>query len=66
MSRRVCPVLIEMERDPFAAGINAPLNAEPAELSLCLREKGWEPCRVRFDAQASAWIASVIYRPGTG
>jgi hypothetical protein len=61
--RRVCPVFVEMEPDPLAAGINAPVNAEPAEISLSLRERGWIPCRIRFDAQAGAWIASVIYRP---
>jgi hypothetical protein len=64
MSRRVCPVLIELERDRHPAGFNARLDAERAEVSLALREKGWSPCRVWFDAQADAWVASVIYRAG--
>jgi hypothetical protein len=46
------------------AGVKAPPRAKPAEVSLALREKGWTPYRIWFDASASAWIASVIYRPG--
>jgi hypothetical protein len=64
MPSHVCPVLIEMGTDRYAAGINAPSKAEPAEVSLALREKGWTPCRIRFDAGVGAWIAMVIYRPG--
>jgi hypothetical protein len=64
MPRRVCPVLIEMGRERLLSGINAPLKAEPADVSLALREKGWTPCRVWFDPQAGAWIAAVIYRAG--
>jgi hypothetical protein len=64
MPARVCPVLIEMGLDRHAAGINAPSKAEPAEVSLALREKGWTPCRIWFDASVGAWIAAVIYRPG--
>jgi hypothetical protein len=63
MPVRVCPVLIEMGTDRYAVGIKAPSRAEPAEVSLAFREKGWTPCRVRFDAGVCAWIAAVIYRP---
>jgi hypothetical protein len=45
------------------AGINAPSRAEPAEVSLALRDKGWMPYRIWFDAAEEAWVASVIYRP---
>ena len=62
MSRRVCPVLIEMERHRHPAGFSAPLAAERAEVSLALRERGWSPCRVWFDPQEGVWVASVIYR----
>ena len=64
MPRRVRPVLIEMELERFVSGISAPLKADPADVSLALREKGWAPCRVWFDPQAGAWVASVIYRAG--
>jgi len=61
MQRRKCPVLIEIGLERHPAGINASLDADRAEVSLALREKGWT-CRVWFESQAGAWIASVIYR----
>jgi len=63
MPRRGCPVLIEMIPHRLPAGINAPSRAEPAEVSLALRDKGWMPYRIWFDAAEEAWVASVIYRP---
>lgn len=65
MRRRKCPVLIEMDLQRLPAGINAPPRARPVEVSLALRERGWSPCRVWFDAGEGAWVASVIYRAGT-
>jgi hypothetical protein len=44
-------------------GIDAPSIAEPVEVSLALRDKGWSPYRIWFDARAEAWVAAVIYRP---
>jgi hypothetical protein len=64
MSRRVCPVMIEIDRQRHPAGFSAPLNAERAEVSLALREKGWSPSRVWFDFQNNSWVASVLYRTG--
>ena len=64
MGPRECPVMIEMEPDNrYAAGIRVRLRAEPAEVSLALRDRGWSPYRVWFDARAGAWIAVVTYRP---
>jgi hypothetical protein len=62
MQHRKCPVLIEIGSKRHPAGIHARLNADRAEVSLALREKGWTPCRVWFDSQAYEWVASVIYR----
>jgi len=64
MARQMCPVLIEIEQGRLEAGVRAPVKANPAEVSLALRDKGWSPCRVWFDPEACAWIASVIYRAG--
>jgi hypothetical protein len=64
MPPHVCPVLIEMGGDRHPAGIKAPSRAEPADVSLALRDKGWTPCRVWFDAGVGAWVAAVIYRAG--
>ena len=64
MGRRECPVLIEMDdRQRLPANIDAPSRAEPAEVSLALRDKGWSPYRIWFDSGEDAWIAAVIYRP---
>ena len=64
MGRLECPVLIEMDaRQRLPAGIDAPSRAEPAEVSLALRDEGWSPYRIWFDARADAWVAAVIYRP---
>jgi len=57
-------VLIEMDVQRLPAGIKAPLRAKPVDVSLALREKGWWPFRVWFDAGEGAWIATVIYRDG--
>ena len=40
MQRRKCPVLIEIGLERHPAGINASLDADRAEVSLALREKG--------------------------
>jgi hypothetical protein len=66
MSRRRCPVIIEMERQRLHAGFTVSLDAERAEVSLALREKGWSPFRVWFDAQENAWVALVMYRADVG
>ena len=63
--RRACPVMIEMDRHRHPAGFSAPSDAERAEVSLALREKGWSPCRVWFDSENGAWVASVIYGAAT-
>jgi hypothetical protein len=62
MSRHVCPVLIETGLERFPAGINASSKADPADVSLALRDEGWSPYRIWFDARADAWVAVVIYR----
>ena len=64
MRRRRCPVLIELDLQRHPAGVVVPSKAEAADVSLALREKGWSPFRVWFDASEGAWIAAVIYRPG--
>lgn len=66
MGQRECPVLIEMDADDrrrHSAGIDAPSRAEPVEVSLALRDRGWSPYRVWFDASVDAWVAVVTYRP---
>jgi hypothetical protein len=60
MAVRKCPVLVETSLGHASAGLSASSAAQPVEVSLALREKGWSAYRVRFDPGASAWIAKVI------
>lgn len=49
MRRRGYPVLIEMDLHRLPAGIDAPSRAEPAEVPLVRRDRGWTPYRIWFD-----------------
>jgi hypothetical protein len=60
MPVRKYPVLIESHRDRAPSGLSASSSAQPFEVSLALREKGWRAYRVEFDASAAAWIAKII------
>lgn len=60
MRKRLYPVLAETYQGRFPTGLFAAVTAQPAEVTLALREKGWAPYRVRFDPEAGMWIARVI------
>jgi hypothetical protein len=60
MAARKCPVLLDTSLGQTPAGVSASPAAQPVEVSLALREKGWTAYRVQFDPAASAWIAKVI------
>jgi hypothetical protein len=47
MPAHVCPVLIEMGTERYAAGINAPSKAEPAEVVLLSVPSAAKPPRRR-------------------
>jgi hypothetical protein len=57
---RNCPVLIETSQGRTQSGLSAAKTAQPVEVALALREKGWTPHRVRLDPEAAQWIANVI------
>jgi len=60
MRQRRFPVLLETAKGRVRAGFSAPADEEPVQIALRLRERGRTVYRVRFDEEASAWIASVI------
>jgi hypothetical protein len=60
MAARKCPVLVETSLGHAPAGLSASPAAQPVDISLALREKGWTAYRLRFNPGASAWIATVI------
>ena len=64
MSLELCPVVIELGPNTRCpTDVNARSRAEPAEVSLALRDKGWMPYRIWFNADEGVWIAAVLYRP---
>jgi hypothetical protein len=51
------PVLVETVGPHLA--LRAP-TAQPSEVALALREKGWVPYRIWFEQQEDLWVAKVI------
>ena len=60
MRKQRFPVLVEASAHRTPTGVHAASDDEPAVVALKLREKGWQPYRVRLDEAAGAWIAAVI------
>ena len=60
MRKYLCPVLVETYRGLCPSGLAVPPTAQPAEIALALREKGWVPYRIRFEPEGNVWIAKVI------
>jgi len=54
------PILVATTSQHSHSGVYAAPDDQPAAVALKLREKGWQPYRVRLDETAGAWIASVI------
>jgi hypothetical protein len=60
MQKGRCSVLIETYRGQSPSGIFAPQNAQPVEVALALRAKGWMPYSIRFEPEIRVWVAKVI------
>jgi hypothetical protein len=60
MRKRLCLILVETYTGRRSSGLFASDTAQPYEVALALRDKGWAPYRIRFDREASVWIAKVI------
>jgi hypothetical protein len=60
MRKRPCPVLVETYQGRSPSGIYAAPTAQPVEVALALRQKGWEPYRIWFEQQEDLWVAKVI------
>jgi hypothetical protein len=60
MRKRLYPVLVETYHGRSPTGLSAPATAQPVEVALALREKGWVPYRIRFEPEEDVWIAKVI------
>jgi hypothetical protein len=55
-------VFIDTPKGRVSAGFIVPETADAADVSMRLRERGWEPYRLRLDQEQNAWIAVVIDR----
>jgi hypothetical protein len=60
MAVRKCPVLIEKRWGRTSVDLSVSASAQPCEVSIALREKGWRAYQVHFDPEEVAWIARVI------
>jgi hypothetical protein len=60
MRERGFRVLVDVRGDRIEAGFHAPSTEKPVLIALRLREEGWDPYRVHFDALLGAWIAFVL------
>ncbi len=54
------PVVVETYQGRYPTGLSASDKAQPYEVAIALRENGWSPYRVRFDAEEAIWVANVI------
>jgi hypothetical protein len=50
-------VFLDIQGKRIPAGFRAPSTEKPVMIALRLRELGWDPYRVTFDALAGAWVA---------
>ena len=60
MSRRRRRVFIETPKGRRSAGFTVTAEADAADVSMRLRERGWTPYRLRLEPEQHAWIAVVI------
>jgi|GraSoiStandDraft_5_1057265.scaffolds.fasta_scaffold1348614_1 hypothetical protein len=60
MAKRHCPVLVETYQGRSQSGVYAPPSADPTTITLALREKGWLPYRVWYEAEEEQWVVKVV------
>jgi hypothetical protein len=60
MPRRRRRVFIDTPKGRRSAGFTVSEEADAADVSLWLRERGWAPCRLRLEPEQHAWVAIVI------
>ena len=60
MSHRHRHVFIETSKGRRRAGFTVSEDADAADVAIMLRNRGWEPYRLRLDREAHTWVAAVI------
>ena len=60
MRHRRRRVFIDTQKGRVSAGFTVAAEADAADVSMRLRERGWIAYRLRLEAEQHAWIATVI------
>jgi hypothetical protein len=60
MRHRRRRVFIDTQKGRISAGFAVSAEADAADVSIRLRERGWIAYRLRLEAEQSAWVATVI------
>jgi hypothetical protein len=60
MRQRRRRVFIDTHKGRVSAGFTVSAEADAADVSMRLRERGWTAYRLRLEAEQHAWVASVI------
>jgi len=58
--RRRRRVFIDTPKGRVSAGFTVPAEADAAEVSMRLRDRGWATYRLRLEPEQNAWVALVI------
>jgi hypothetical protein len=60
MRHRRRRVFIDSHKGRQSAGFTVAAEADAADVSMRLRERGWIAYRLRLEAEQHAWVATVI------
>ena len=60
MRQRRRRVFIDSHKGRVSAGFTVRAEADAADVSMRLRERGWTAYRLRLEAEQHAWVATVI------
>lgn len=60
MRNRRRRVFIDTQKGRVSAGFTVAAEADAADVSMRLRERGWIAYRLRLEAEQHAWVATVI------
>ena len=60
MRNRRRRVFIDTQKGRVSAGFTVAAEADAADVSMRLRERGWVAYRLRLEAEQHAWVATVI------
>ena len=53
-------VFVDTPKGRLSAGFSVPAEADAADVSMMLRERGWMPYRLRLESEQQVWVAVVI------